>query len=201
MRISTLWAALPMAVIAVSAAMAEPGPYHQPYGPACTPAGRHPRIESCEAAYWENSMWPRQYIGPSRRGICQANEAMINNGWRRHNLLGKYHFDAQSDQLTEAGQLKVEWILTQAPAHRRSIYVERTRKAEQTAGRVEAVQELAATMTPTGELADVQETHVRDEGHPALSVDAVFTGFHENRMIPALPQSAAGGSSSEEASQ
>jgi hypothetical protein len=127
-------------------------------------------------------------------------ETMINNGWRKQNLLGKQHFDAHGEQLTEAGRLKVEWILTQAPPHRRSIYVQRAADAEDTALRVQSVQELAATMTSSTGLANVQETHIRDEGHPAGAVDAVFTGFHAHQLIPALPQAsggAAGGSGEE----
>jgi len=195
MKSSALWAALPVAVLAASTAVAQHHPHGPACQPACSPAGRHVYAESCEAAYYENKMWPNQYIGPSRRGICQATEAMINNGWRRQNLLGKHHFHADGEKLSEAGQLKVEWILTQAPAHRRTVYVERTMEQEETARRVQSVQDLAANMTPSAP-ADVQETHIRDEGHPAGTVDAVFTGFSANQMIPALPQASGGGSSS-----
>jgi hypothetical protein len=132
-------------------------------------------------------MWPKQYITPSRRGICQSFDTMTNNGWRRHNLLSKFHFDPQTGELNEAGRFKTEWTLTQAPPQHRTLYVERTIDQQQTADRVAAVQNYAATMNHSVG-ADVQETHVREHGHPAGTVDAVFTGFRANQMPPMLPQ-------------
>lgn len=178
-----------MAVLAATVSAAQPcmRPVacggHVAYGPSLG--------ESCEEAWYQNCIWPRQYIAPSRRGICQATELMINNGWRRHNVLGKYHFDANTGELSEAGKLKVEWILTQSAPNRRTIYIERTANEEQTAERLESVQELATTLSSGA--ADVRETFVRDHGHPASTVDAVFTGFGANQMIPALPPSTTAG--------
>ena len=202
MRLTRLWAALPGAVLIASTAVgqqcARPMACGQPgYGPTLT--------DSCEEVYFQNSIWPRQYIAPARRGICQSMELMVHNGWRRQNLLGKYHFDPNGDQLTEAGKLKVDWILTQAPPQRRSIFVERAATADQTAQRVQAVQDLAASTSGASTPADVQETHLHDEGHPALAVDAVFTGFTASQRTPSLPTAAgaSGGSSgsSEQASR
>jgi len=153
--------------------------------------GGYGRTFTAEEAVIDNCIWPKQYVMPSRRGICQAYEAMVNNGWRRHNLLSKYHFDSQTGELNEAGRLKTEWTLTQAPPHRRTLFVERNADQQQTADRVAAVQTYAATMNPAVGAADVQETHIREHGHPAGNVDAVFTGFRAHQMAPALPQASA----------
>jgi hypothetical protein len=190
MRIRSLWAAWPLALASAATAIAaqpciRPQPIHQ---------GSHKAGEDCEAAFWDNMMWPNQYVGPSRRGICQSFDLMINNGWRRHNLLGAHHFDRNSSELTESGRLKVQWILTQAPANHRTIYIERTSDQEQSAERLESVQQLASSLS-TGAAAEVRETHIRDFGRPASAVDAVFTGFSANQMIPMLPPSTTGGGS------
>jgi hypothetical protein len=167
---------------------------------SCTPgAASSPRLEAAKASYHESSMWPRQYVMPARRGICQSYDVMIANGWRRHNLLTKYHFNPENTELSEAGKLKVEWTLTQAPAQRRTLYVERGVDEAQTAERIEAVQSLAGNMNPSPGPADVQETHIRDEGHPAGAVDAMFTGFRAGQAPPVLPQATAGGSGAEAA--
>jgi hypothetical protein len=187
MKISRLWAALPMAVFAATAFAAQPCVRQGDCQGACGPTMK----DSCEEAYYQNSIWPRQYIAPSRRGICQSFDLMISNGWRRHNVLGRYHFDPNTGELSEAGRLKVEWILTQSAPNRRTIYVERTINQEQTAQRLESVQALAADLSSG--VADVQETYVRDHGHRASSVDAVFTGFGAAQMIPALPPSTSSG--------
>lgn len=157
----------------------------------CRPGG-YGRSFTAEEAIYDNCIWPKQYIAPSRRGICQSFDVMVNNGWRRHNLLSKYHFDPQSGELNEAGRLKTEWTLTQNPMNHRTLYVERNIvDQQQTAERVAAVQSFASSIGSVG-AADVQETHVREHGHPAGGVDAVFTGFRANQMAPALPQASAG---------
>ena len=74
---------------------------------------------------------------------------MVANGWRRQNLLGEFHFEPQSGQLTEAGRLKVQWILTACPEQHRLIYVHTAGTREETAARVAAVQQLAAQFPPT----------------------------------------------------
>jgi hypothetical protein len=209
MKLSLVWAAVPMAAISLSATATEPctpcdvGPAHyRACSPGCNSACQGKITESCEETYYQNAIWPRQYIGPARRGICQATERMIANGWRRQNLLGKYDFDESRQELSEAGRLKVEWILTQAPPQRRTIYVQKLGDQEQMAARIEAVQELASNVAPSAGQVDVQETLVRDEGHPAMQVDAVFVGFSRNQPMPALPGAGggSGGSSSSSSS-
>jgi hypothetical protein len=193
MKYSLVSAAM-LAAVVVTPALGQDCSRGNTCGYKCGPA-LGAQNDTCEEAYIDNSIWPRQYINPARRGICQATELMTRNGWRRQNLLGKYHFDETGEKLTEAGRLKVDWILTQAPPQRRTVYIERAGEAEQTAQRIEAVQQLVTNMTPTGANADVQETHVRDEGHSAATVDAVFTGFSQNQRTPSLPSSSSGGSS------
>jgi hypothetical protein len=199
MKMFVFWAAAPMVMLAASTAAAQQCPR-----PECAQCGGngygYGYTDSCEAAYIENVMWPQQYIRPARRGICQSTELMIANGWRRQNLLSKYHFEKDGAQLSEAGRLKVEWILTQAPAQRRTIYVQRTTDQELAAGRVAAVQELASTVSPGASNADIHETQLQDEGHPAGSIDAVFTGFRTHQMLPVLPPDRAGNSSSSSSS-
>lgn len=185
MKFAALWAALPAMALVAADVHAQQCTQCNQRGANC---GIGPsRHLNCEETYVDNVMWPRQYVGPSRRGICQATDTMVNNGWRRQNLLGPYHFEANGVQLNEAGRLKAEWILTQAPPARRTIYVQHVADQQRTAGRVEAVQQYVANLNGMGSPGDVQETYVRDDGYPASMVDAVFTGFKANQPIPALP--------------
>jgi hypothetical protein len=137
--------------------------------------------------YHTNAMWPQQYIWPARRGVCNAIELTIANGWRRNNLLGKYDFAPDGTGLSEAGKLRVERILTYAPPQRRMIFVTRTADPAETSGRVEAVQSFAASRLPGIGMIDVQETYLQDDGHPAAGVDAMLTGFGANQPAPVLP--------------
>ena len=140
-----------------------------------------------KSGYAANVIWPRQYVPASRRGICQTYAVMINNGWRRQNLLGDYHFESETNELTRAGELKVNWILTQAPPDRRQVFVQRGMDVDQTAQRIEAVNALASNMSPAVEMVDVTDTHIVAEGHPAGAVDNMFIGFQTNQPPPVLP--------------
>src|SRR5262245_26550816 len=75
--------------------------------------------------YHANAQWPWPYVCPDRIAVQEPFAIMVNNGWRRQNLLGAHHFIPETNQLNAAGQLRVQWIMTQAPPDRRGIYVER----------------------------------------------------------------------------
>jgi len=151
-------------------------------------------VEACSVGCQANQMWPSQYIPAARRSVLGAYEVMVNNGWRRQNLLGAYHFDPDSNELTDAGKLKVKWILTQTPHHRRSVFVERGFDLSHTAARVTSINTWVSRMSPTVGEVDVNDTHIMAEGHSAGTVDHIFVGFQANQRPPVLP--AAGSSTS-----
>jgi hypothetical protein len=145
------------------------------------------------ARYDANVQWPRSFIPPARQSVSSTYDAMVNNGWRRQNLLGDYHFNAETNELTEAGKLKVNWILSQAPPQRRNVFVQRARHEMETSERVTAVHQYAGSMSPGVGTVSVNDTHIVAEGHPASTVDSMFTGYETNRRAPVLPASTYGG--------
>lgn len=149
--------------------------------------------ERFRAGYDANVQWPRHYIPPARRSVCATYAAMVNNGWRRQNLLGDYHFDKETNELTNAGKLKVNWIFSQAPVQRRNVFVQRGTEELQTTARIASVHDYAGNMSPNVGQVDVNDTHIVAEGHSAASVDSVFVGYEANRLPPVLPASTGGG--------
>ncbi len=145
------------------------------------------------AGYDANVQWPRHYIPPARRSVCATYAAMINNGWRRQNLLGDYHFKPNTNELTSAGKLKVNWILSQAPVQRRNVFVQRGSAELETTARIASVHDYAGGLSPNVGQVDVNDTHIVAEGHLASSVDSVFVGYEANRLPPVLPTSTGGG--------
>lgn len=134
-----------------------------------------------------NVMWPYPYICPDRVWAHAPFDAMVDNGWRRQNLLGAHHFNPETGQLTRAGQLKVEWILTQTPPNRRQVFVERSIDTEVTEARMAAAQTFASSLHLEGGEAVVQETYARSPSRPASMVDSEHTSFVENRKPAVLP--------------
>ena len=137
---------------------------------------------------WHRSnAWPEPFPKADRAFVQAPLERMVANGWRRQNLMAAHHFTGDGASLTPAGQHKIRWILTQTPAQFRTVFVERGEDADQTHARLDAVQQYAARMLPHGELPDVQETHIVEEGRPASIVDTVFTRFQQAMPVPVLP--------------
>ncbi len=137
--------------------------------------------------YHRNEAWPWPYVCPDRVAVREPFCVMIENGWRRQNLLGPHHFNTQTNKLTTAGELRVQWIMTQAPPNRRSIFIERSLDASITAQRVAVAREYAAQVTTDGQLAQVTDTHLLSEGRPASVVDATNVRFQESLPPPILP--------------
>jgi hypothetical protein len=150
----------------------------------------HGWLNTCDAVYHENCMWPNQYIPTARCAVNNAYVSMINNGWRRQNLLGQHHFEEGSNQLTSAGKLKTKWILTQAPQDRRMVFIERGVDQSETASRIAAVHSWASNQSPVLDPVQVNDTHIVSEGHTAGSVDHIFVGFQTNQPAPVLQPSA-----------
>jgi hypothetical protein len=132
--------------------------------------------------------WPDPFEGPDRATVRAPCATMVANGWRRQNMLGEYHFEPGTGQLTEAGRLKVRWILTSGPQQHRLIYVHVAEGNEETSARIAAVQQCAAQIAPH-DLPPVLPTSISDEGWPADRVDLIGRKFQAATPPPRLPPS------------
>lgn len=146
------------------------------------------------AGYYKNKAWPWPDNCPDRMSVRAPFETMVQNGWRRNNLLGPHHFNAQKGCLTRAGELKVHWIVTQAPPQHRQMFVERSLDPTVTSQRIASAQDFAKKIVLDGAVPSVQDTHLIAEGRPAGVVDFINVEFRNNMPIPALPASTLSGS-------
>jgi hypothetical protein len=137
--------------------------------------------------YHRNVAWPWPYVCPDRVAVREPFRMMVDNGWRRQNLLGPHHFNSETNRLTTAGELRVHWIMTQAPPERRSIFVERAARPDVTAERMAIVREYATRVSLDGQEPQAFESHLVSEGRPASVVDATNVRFYESMRPPVLP--------------
>ena len=131
--------------------------------------------------------WPEPFVVADRVTVRAPMVVMVQNGWRRENMLGEFHFDADSGQLNEAGRRKVRWIMTEVPVQHRTIYVHEADSSEATSARIVAVQQAATRYTPVGELPVVLPTNIPDNGWPADQVDLIGRKFQSSTPQPRLP--------------
>jgi hypothetical protein len=136
--------------------------------------------------------WPDPFLGPDRATVRAPYATMVANGWQRQNMLGEYHFESGTGQLTEAGRLKVRWILTAGPQQHRIVYVHRADADEETSARMAAVFRLASQITPK-DLPSVLPTSISDEGWRADQVDLIGRKFQATTPPPRLPPASCGG--------
>jgi hypothetical protein len=139
----------------------------------------------------ENARWPSQFVGQDRAAAAAPFDVMIRNGWRRQNLLGAHHFNEDCTQLSQAGKLRVQWILSQAPPEHREVFIEQSIEEGVTQQRIETVNQFAMQVSRDGAPFQAQPTHILSDGRPAVTVDFVNTQFRENMPVPTLPKAEA----------
>lgn len=164
-----------------------------PCGSGCCESGSE--LDYCKAIFHINNQWPAQYLCADRLRAHAPFNAMVANGWRRQNLMGSHHFNRDATQLSQAGQLKVQWILTQAPPAYRRMFIERSTDPAITQQRIETVRDYATRVALNEQTPTVEETHIVSEGRPAATVDYINTQFRDNMLPPTLPASTTTGGS------
>jgi hypothetical protein len=146
--------------------------------------------------------WPAPFVCPDRQTVRAPFAIMVNNGWRRQNMLGDFYFDSTTGQLTEAGKLKIRWIMFEAPEQHREIYVHIGLTNEETQARLALVTAEASSLAPNGQVPPIMQTSISDGGTPASRVDMIDRKYQSSIPVPRLPapsnqsgSGAAGGSS------
>ena len=164
---------------------------------ACVVDGTKAFCRSVARDTKRRNCWPEPFLRPDRHAARAPLAVMVSNGWRRQNLLADHHFIDQGGKLTEAGRMKIRWILTEAPQQHRTIYVHRAGDPQVTSARIDDVQQLAAQLVPEGALPLVLETSIPVRGWPAARADMIGRKFEASTPEPRLPETSSGGGESE----
>ncbi len=136
--------------------------------------------------------WPAPFVYADRDMYHQAMSVQITAGWERQNLLSDFHFLPGGVELTEAGRMRVQWILREAPEARRQIYVHRGDSPQETAVRMQTVQRLVDKSAYITNVPILESTRT-DEGWPADRIDTVSKKAVTSAPDPKLMGSATSG--------
>ena len=93
------------------------GKYWPPYP---RPMGRK---QTFVHAYHHAHYWPFPYNCQDRSDVQNLLEAQGNAGWAAATTLHDYHFDQDTQQLTDAAATQLLWISNSVPAQFRTIYI------------------------------------------------------------------------------
>ncbi|HEX3727346.1 MAG TPA: hypothetical protein VHV08_13930 [Pirellulales bacterium] len=139
-----------------------------------------------QTGYQRNKAWPEPFLMSDRAAAATPFAIMVANGWRRQNLLSDYHFNEETQQLNQSGEIKLRFILTQMQPQRRAVFVQRGLTPDVTAMRMAVVQHSAQNVVPPGMIAAVIESDLPNDGWPAEDVDAVARKWQSTRPDPRL---------------
>ena len=127
--------------------------------------------------YARNVAWPQPFRGADANSVIAPFDVMRDNGWRENNTLGTGLFSTQQ-ALNEAGAIKVQWIVTQAPQNQRIVYVKAGNTEQETNARVESVQLAVSQLIPSGPLPQILVTEIEPEAlRRMLDVNIVGTAL------------------------
>ncbi len=115
--------------------------------------------QACHTDKLRNNAWPQPFRGQDSISAVAPFEVMKANGWREFNTISDSFFN-NSNQLTDAGILKVQQVLTQAPENRKALFVVKSESPEQTATRIESVEIAVSGMIPVGDLPPIHITDI-----------------------------------------
>jgi hypothetical protein len=149
--------------------------------------------ERMKLDWHRNNAWPQPFIQADRAVVCEFFALQTNNGWRLQNTVGDAYFDPMTQELTLAGQHKVRWIATQAPLHRRVVFVLVGDQQEITNARVAAVQQAVTRLAVQGPPAEVMLTDRDVFGGSGEYYDAVDRAMKSSVPPPRLPAPAPAG--------
>ena len=120
---------------------------------------------------------------------------MVNNGWKMQNTIGTFLFNAETNELNSAGEAQVKWVVTQAPIHRRAVFVLVGDSAQDTKTRLDSVQRYISRLCPEGHLPPVMLTHTEPDGASGEYFDHINRAMLQSIPAPRLPAGEGGGGS------
>jgi hypothetical protein len=131
--------------------------------------------------------WPEPFVHSDRELVRGPLIAMTNSGWQLQNTLSHHFFEADTHELTRAGRLRLQWIVTQAPAHRRTVFVLRSLQPHATDKRLASVQENMNGLTPNMPGPEVLVSDTTPPGGSGDYFDNVDRQLKSSVPIPRLP--------------
>ena len=149
--------------------------------------GWHSFWDRVELDFHRMNCWPEPFQHADRQAYAAPFAIMIDNGWRLQNTISDELFDAHTNQLSYAGELKVRWIVTEAPPERRVVFVLRGMTPDATAVRLDSVQQAIARVLPAGPMPEVLLTDVAPRKGNGAYFDQINRGLQDTVPAPRLP--------------
>ncbi len=143
--------------------------------------------QECHTDRMRNSAWPQPFRSADAAAVVAPFEVMKANGWQEFNTLAHCFFD-ESNQLTDAGHLKVQEVLTMTAQSKAPIYVQQAESQQATAARVESMELAISALIPEGPLPQIAVTNTAPSTSSGAYQTVVSRALIQTTPNPRLPK-------------
>ena len=151
-------------------------PYPRPTGPANLPSHLY------HAAHY----WPHPYNCQDREYVHSLSAAQVSNGWVTMTTLYDYHFNSDMHQLNASGRMQLRWILENAPARHRYVFVQAATDQATSELRVAAAKNEIITLIGDDQAPPVLVRITSPVGRPAEELDNIRRKERESIVNPRI---------------
>lgn len=134
-----------------------------------------------------NNAWPEPFVQVDRRAVTAPIDINIDRGWQLQNTIPDELFEGETQELTRAGELKVQGILTQMPTRRRVVFVLRGKTPEITQVRLKSVERAATEVVGPTAPSMIAVTDIVPRGGSGAYYERVSSGYESTTPPPRLP--------------
>jgi hypothetical protein len=142
--------------------------------------------QDCHTDKMRNSAWPQPFRSADAAAVVAPFEVMKANGWREFNTLAHCFFD-ESNQLTDAGHLKLQEVLSLSAQSKAPIFVQQGESQQSTAARVEAMELAISALIPEGPLPQIAITNTAPATSSGAYQTVVSRALIQTTPNPRLP--------------
>lgn len=158
-------------------------PYPRPEGLSMLPSHRF------HAAHY----WPLPYVCQDRQSVREFINSQEEAGWENATTLYDYHFESDDQSVNRSGLIQLQWILRNAPEHRKIVYVQAARDVTASNRRVASVQVEISEMVGLENSPPVMLRVTSPLGRPAREVDTIQRNAQDSQPIPRISPAIGGG--------
>lgn len=156
------------------------------------------------AKYHHTHYWPHPYNCEDRAYVNDLLAQQSLAGWATATTLHEMHFDVETHRLNSSGEGHLRWILLQAPAQYRTVYVAQATSAEASQFRADQVRQYAEQICGVN-IPPIMLKYDDFRGRPAVEIDTLrrleLQSIPQPRLFIVGPASGSNSSTSPSSSQ
>ncbi len=141
----------------------------------------------CELVMARNEAWPQPFSCQDREIYYQIFNQQMAHGLQVAHTLTSDYFDAETNELNNAGQTRVAWIMQNAPANHKQIYIYEDQTGPTMQQRMQNVRDLVDRWYGHMGSAQIAATQLRPNQIPASYQETYLEAYNTNQQAPVIP--------------